>query len=93
MHTYFHTWHLRYPMRQLFTDLGIILLYFIRLYCEKCLQDEGNFGWSAKAFVKGIKLKNQLENGEGMQPVRRDAKYARFLLIGKGSGVPAVGID
>jgi len=69
------------------------LLYFIRLYCEKCLQDEGNFGWSAKAFVKGIKLKNQLENGEGMQPVRRDAKYARFLLIGKGSGVPAVGID
>jgi len=57
------------------------------------MQHEGNFGWSAKVFVKGIKLKNQLENGEGMQPVRRDAKYARFLLIGKGSGVPVVGID
>ncbi|MGC1131263.1 MAG: hypothetical protein WA941_00465 [Nitrososphaeraceae archaeon] len=57
------------------------------------MQDEGNFGWSAKVFVKGIKLKNQPENGEDMQPVRRDAKYARFLLIGKGSGVPAVGID
>ncbi|MFY9966191.1 MAG: hypothetical protein WAK50_10695 [Nitrososphaeraceae archaeon] len=80
-------------MQQLFTDLGIILLYFIRLYCEKCLQDGGNFEWSAKVFVKGIKLKNQLETREGMQPVRSDAKYARFLLIGKGSGVPAVGID
>lgn len=57
------------------------------------MQDEGNFGWPAKVFMKGIKLKNQPENGEGMQLVRRDAKYARFLLIGEGSGVPAVGID
>jgi len=57
------------------------------------LEDGGNFEWSAKVFVKGIKLKNQPETGEGMQPVRRDAKYARFLLSGKGFGVPAVGID
>jgi hypothetical protein len=84
---------MRYPMQQLFTDRGIILLYFIRLYCEKCLQDEGKFGWSAKVFVKGIKLKNQAENGEDTQPVRRDAKYARFLFNGKYSGVHAVGID
>lgn len=59
------------------------------MFCELLL---GNIIWFVKEYALDTKQES-LWALAAMQLVRRDVKFARYLLNGKGNGVRAAGID